>query len=141
MTSTASPTWSARRPTSTLTYAQAAARKGARACRTPKRGRSAQTVTVEALETDPYPIYARLREEEPVSWVPSRSGCGSSPAGPTSSTSTRRPDVFTGETEPSTLNRTFGENLLGSEGEYHDRIRSIIYPAFRADRSATTPTR
>jgi cytochrome P450 len=41
------------------------------------------------------------------------------------------PDVFTGETEPSTLNRTFGKNLLGSEGEYHARIRSIIEPAFR----------
>lgn len=28
------------------------------------------TVTHSALETDPYPIYARLREAEPVSWVP-----------------------------------------------------------------------
>src|SRR5207237_8461044 len=42
-----------------------------------------------------------------------------------------KPDVFTGETEPSTLNRTFGRNLLGSEGPYHRRIRSIIEPAFR----------
>ena len=43
----------------------------------------------------------------------------------------KTPDLFTGETEPSTLNRTFGKNLLGSEGPYHQRIRSIIYPAFR----------
>ena len=64
-------------------------------------------------------------------WEPS--GSGSSRAGTTSSTSTRTRTLFTGETEPSTLNRTFGKNLLGSEGEYHDRIRSIIYPAFRAD--------
>ncbi|MBA3690317.1 MAG: cytochrome P450, partial [Actinobacteria bacterium] len=28
------------------------------------------TVTIEDLERDPYPIYARLRDEEPVSWVP-----------------------------------------------------------------------
>jgi len=41
------------------------------------------------------------------------------------------PGVFTGETEPSTLNRTFGKNMLGSEGAYHDRIRTIIEPAFR----------
>jgi cytochrome P450 len=43
----------------------------------------------------------------------------------------RDPDVFTAETDPSTLNRTFGKNLLGSEGPYHRRIRSIIEPAFR----------
>jgi cytochrome P450 len=43
----------------------------------------------------------------------------------------RSPEVFTAQTEPSTLNRTFGKNLLGSEGPYHKRIRSIIEPAFR----------
>jgi cytochrome P450 len=51
----------------------------------------------------------------------------------------KTPAVFTGETDPSTLNRTFGRNLLGSEGEYHDRIRSIIYPAFRADKIGHYP--
>ena len=29
-----------------------------------------ETITLEELERDPYPIYARLRDEEPVSWVP-----------------------------------------------------------------------
>ena len=29
-----------------------------------------ETITLEDLERDPYPIYARLRDEEPVSWVP-----------------------------------------------------------------------
>ena len=29
-----------------------------------------QTITLEDLERDPYPIYERLRAEEPVSWVP-----------------------------------------------------------------------
>jgi cytochrome P450 len=29
-----------------------------------------ETVTVEDLEADPYPIYARLRHEAPVAWVP-----------------------------------------------------------------------
>jgi cytochrome P450 len=43
----------------------------------------------------------------------------------------RTPDVFTGETEPSTLRRTFGQNLLASEGEYHDRVKSIVGPWFR----------
>jgi cytochrome P450 len=43
----------------------------------------------------------------------------------------KTPDVYTGETEPSTLNRTFGKNLLGSEGPYHDRVKAIISPWFR----------
>ena len=29
-----------------------------------------ESITLEALERDPYPIYAALREDEPVSWVP-----------------------------------------------------------------------
>ena len=33
-------------------------------------GTIGETITEEALETDPYPIYERLREHEPVSWVP-----------------------------------------------------------------------
>ena len=29
-----------------------------------------EQITLEELEGDPYPIYARLRDEEPVAWVP-----------------------------------------------------------------------
>ena len=29
-----------------------------------------EQITLEKLERDPYPIYERLRDEEPVSWVP-----------------------------------------------------------------------
>ena len=29
-----------------------------------------ESITLDELERDPYPIYARLRDEEPVSWVP-----------------------------------------------------------------------
>src|ERR671929_223170 len=88
------------------------------------------TVTVDALESDPYPIYERLRAEEPVSWFESV-GLWLVTRWDDVVAVDKTPDVFTGETEPSTLNRTFGKNLLGSEGPYHDRIRSIIYPAFR----------
>jgi cytochrome P450 len=88
------------------------------------------TITVEDLEGDPYPIYQRLREEEPVSWVESV-GLWLVTRWDDVNYIDRTPELFTGETEPSTLNRTFGKNLLGSEGEYHQRIRSIIYPAFR----------
>jgi cytochrome P450 len=88
------------------------------------------SVTLEELERDPYPIYARLREEEPVSWVEAV-GLWLVTRWDDVQTVDKAPDLFTGETEPSTLNRTFGKNLLGSEGAYHDRIRSIIAPWFR----------
>ncbi len=88
------------------------------------------TVAVEDLERDPYPIYARLRAEEPVSWVESV-GLWLVTRWEDVEFVDVNPDLFTGETEPSTLNRTFGRNLLGSEGPYHRRIRSIIEPAFR----------
>ena len=29
-----------------------------------------ESITLDDLETDPYPIYARLRDDEPVAWVP-----------------------------------------------------------------------
>jgi cytochrome P450 len=88
------------------------------------------TVTVADLEADPYPIYARLREEEPVSWVESV-GLWLVTRWDDVHTVDRTPDLFTGATEPSTLRRTFGDNLLASEGEYHDRIKSTISPWFR----------
>lgn len=88
------------------------------------------TIGVEDLERDPYPAYARLRADEPVSWVESV-GLWLVTRWDDVNHVIKTPDVFTAETEPSTLNRTFGKNLLGSEGTYHQRIRSIIQPWFR----------
>jgi cytochrome P450 len=89
-----------------------------------------ERITLEELEHDPYPIYARLRDEEPVSWVPAVQlwlvtryedvrFVGHSP------------EVFTAATEPSTLNRTMGVNMLGSEGPGQRRIRRVLEPPFR----------
>jgi cytochrome P450 len=97
---------------------------------TQRAGTFGSTVTVNDLEGDPYPIYKRLRDEEPVSYVDSV-GLWLVTRWDDVNYVDKTPDLFTGETEPSTLNRTFGKNLLGSEGPYHQRIRSIIYPAFR----------
>lgn len=89
-----------------------------------------ETITLEELERDPYPIYARLREREPASWVPS--------VGlwlVTRHDDVRRvasePDLFTAETSPSTLNRTMGKNMLGSEGPDQQRIRRVTEIPFR----------
>ena len=88
------------------------------------------TITLEELERDPYPIYARLRDEEPVSWVPAVRLW----------LVTRYDDVrhvdlspedFTAATDPSTLNRTMGVNMLGSEGPDQQRIRRVVEPPFR----------
>jgi len=88
------------------------------------------SITLEDLERDPYPVYQRLREEEPVAWVESV-GLWLVTRWDDVNAVDKTPDVFTGETEPSTLNRTFGKNLLGSEGDYHDRVRAVIAPWFR----------
>jgi cytochrome P450 len=87
-------------------------------------------VTLEELERDPYPIYKRLRDEAAVVYVDAV-GLWLATRWEDVTLIDKTSDLFTGETEPSTLNRTFGKNLLGSEGDYHARIRSIIYPAFR----------
>lgn len=89
-----------------------------------------EQIALEELERDPYPIYARLRDEEPVSWVPAVQLW----------LVTRyddvrvvdlAPEVFTAATEPSTLNRTMGVSMLGSEGPGQQRIRRILEPPFR----------
>jgi cytochrome P450 len=87
-------------------------------------------ITLEELEHDPYPLYAQLREDEPVSYVEAV-GLWLVTRWDDVNTVDKTPDLFTGETEPSTLNRTFGKNLLGSEGAYHDRVRAVIQPWFR----------
>ena len=87
-------------------------------------------ITVDQLESDPYPIYKELRAEEPVCYVDAV-GLWLVTRWDDVQHVDKSPELFTGETEPSTLNRTFGKNLLGSEGAYHQRIRSIIYPWFR----------
>src|SRR5919198_6487036 len=95
-------------------------------------------ITVEQLEADPYPIYKQLRAEEPVCFVESV-GLWLVTRWDDVQYVDKTPDLFTGETKPSTLERTFGRNLLASEGEYHDRIRSIIYPWFRVNKIGHFP--
>jgi cytochrome P450 len=95
-------------------------------------------ITVAQLEGDPYPIYEQLRAEEPVCFVESV-GLWLVTRWADVTYVDKAPDLFTGETKPSTLERTFGRNLLASEGEYHARIRSIIYPWFRVNKIGHFP--
>jgi hypothetical protein len=88
------------------------------------------SITLEELERDPYPIYARLREEEPVSWVPAVQ-LWLVTRHDEVRTVGLTPELFTAATDPSTLNRTMGTNMLGSEGEDQQRIRRITEIPFR----------
>ncbi len=89
-----------------------------------------ETITLADLERDPYPIYARLRDEEPVSWVPAV-GLWLVTRYDDVRTVDLHPELFTAATEPSTLNRTMGVNMLGQDGPEHARIRSVCEPPFR----------
>jgi len=89
-----------------------------------------ETVTLEQLETDPYPVYARLRDDEPVSWVPAVQLWLVTRYDDVRGVDLA-PDVFTGATTPSTLNRTMGTNMLGSEGPGQQRVRRITEAPFR----------
>jgi cytochrome P450 len=87
-------------------------------------------VSLEDLERDPYPVYARLRDEEPVSWVPTVQLWLVTRYDDVRHVDLT-PKVFTAQTDPSTLNRTMGTNMLGSEGPDQQRIRRIVEPPFR----------
>lgn len=90
----------------------------------------AGSITIEELERDPYPIYRRLRDEEPVAFVPAI-GLWLVTRHDDVRTVDLTPEVFTGATDPSTLNRTMGVNMLGSEGPHQRWIRAIVEPPFR----------
>ena len=87
-------------------------------------------VTLEDLERDPYPTYERLRDEEPVSWVPAV-GLWLVTRHDDVKHVAMHPEMFTAATEPSTLNRTMGENMLGMEGAEQQWIRVITESPFR----------
>jgi cytochrome P450 len=89
-----------------------------------------EQITLEELERDPYPIYERLRDEEPVSWVPAVQ-LWLVTRYEDVRTVDLTPEVFTAATDPSTLNRTMGVNMLGSEGPDQQRIRRVVEPPFR----------
>lgn len=86
------------------------------------------SITLDDLERDPYPIYERLRREAPVAWVPAAGvwfitrfdDCAALGSGEHGTT---------GAKDHPTLQRVFGEgNVLTSSGEEHDDLREGIDP-------------
>lgn len=87
------------------------------------------SASLDALERDPYPTYARMLEQEPISWVPALGMYYV----------VRYADVvailydpvrFTVGTDQSVLFDTFGLHMLSIDGELHDRYKSAFHEAF-----------
>ena len=90
---------------------------------TPTTSSLGRSITVEALEADPFPIYARLREEEPVCFVPAV-GLHLVTCWDDVQHVATHPDVFTAEVDASPLVRTLGVNVLTVDGADHARMRA-----------------
>jgi cytochrome P450 len=86
-------------------------------------------VSLEALNRDPYPVYERLRRDAPLSRIPELGMWYA----------TRYQDVramllddvgLTTGWPDSTIQQTFGKQMLTSEGDEHARYRRAAQPAF-----------
>ncbi len=90
-----------------------------------------EEITPERLDADPYPVYARLREEAPVAWVPWADAWLVTRWDDCVTVGTD-PDRFTAATNHPTLNRIFGEpNVLTTRGDEHRDLRDGVDPPLR----------
>jgi cytochrome P450 len=88
-------------------------------------------ITVSELERDPYPIYARLREESPVAWVPAV-GMWLATSWETALEVASEPELFAADMPESPIDRSFGSpTILTCDGEAHAELRGSIDPKYR----------
>ncbi len=93
----------------------------------------AESVTVEDLERDPYPIYARLRADAPVCHIPAVALTLVTRWDDVQHVA-RHPHLFTADVASSPLTRTLGQNMLTLDGDRQKRIRATIDPSMRPRR-------
>jgi len=86
----------------------------------------ADSITVADLEIDPYPIYARLRRESPMAWVPAVNLWLATSAAAVELVVTNT-DLFSAVVDGSPLDRSFGgPTILTVDGDEHlDKRRSL----------------
>lgn len=96
-------------------------------------------VRLSDLAIDPYPIFARLREAEPVTWVPEIERWFLTRRDDILAV-LRDPDVFTTDA-PSTIRDMFGVHMMTTEGPTQIRYKRKCLPPFHASRlrSASLP--
>jgi cytochrome P450 len=91
----------------------------------------ARSVTVADLEADPYPVYARLRREAPVCFIPAV-GLWFVTRYDDVEFVASRPDLFTAEMDDSPVDRTFGSpTIITADGERHLDLRRGLDSKYR----------
>lgn len=91
----------------------------------------AASITVEQLDDDPYPIYARMRREAPVCFVPAI-GLWFVTRWADVEFATSHPDLIDSRVTPSPLDRTMGgESVLVLDGEPQKKLRAMLDPSLR----------
>jgi len=86
------------------------------------------SVTLQELDRDPYPVFARLAAHEPLSWIPALDMWYV--VGYEDVRAALMDPRLTTVSERSTIYDTFGEHMLTSEGGTHDRYRRSAQPFF-----------
>jgi cytochrome P450 len=87
-------------------------------------------VTLQELDADPHPINARLREHEPVSWLPSLSGWLVT-RHDLALDAMRDAATFTVDDPRFSTARVIGPSMLSLDGDAHDRHRAPFAGPFR----------
>jgi cytochrome P450 len=90
------------------------------------------TATLEELEDDPHPLLARLREREPVSWVPAL-GAWLVTRRDLALAAMRDAETFTVDDPRFSTGRVVGRSMLTTDGAEHDRHRDPFARAFRLE--------
>jgi len=91
----------------------------------------AESVTVAELEKDPYPIYARLRREAPVCFIPAVGLWFVTRYDDVEFVGTR-PELFSAQLDDSPVDRTFGSpTIITVDGELHHELRHALDAKYR----------
>ena len=91
-----------------------------------------ETITLDALDKDPFPIYKRLRQEAPVLQVKSAGRTLLTKAADTKYVKDN-PEIFSSDDPNTPMKRAFwAHTLMRKDGEAHRRERMAMQPAFMA---------
>ncbi len=90
----------------------------------------AELVTMDVLDDDPYPILGRLREHEPVAWIPAL-GRYVVTSRSLVVAMLRDPETFTTDSPASPIRSTFGPQMLSTDSDEQRRHRAPFQRAFR----------
>ncbi len=89
-----------------------------------------ESITIDEIEKDPYPLYARLRKEAPVAYVPALQ-CWLVTRWDDVQTVTKSADLFTANSPGSPVSIAFGDPaIIQCDGQEHSNLRNGIAPHY-----------